>query len=574
MAKGAYVGVNNVARKIKKGYVGIENFTKRNLPAGYTQVEYIESDGTGYFDTGFTPNQDTRMVVDFEVLSTNTSESHISSARTNGGTPLWTLYYDGSKYATRYGTGAVQTISSPVGAGRHVFDKNKNVLSIDGKTVNTVTYATFTVASTLTIFCRNDGTAKNAHIKGRLRSYFLYDNGTLVRDYVTCVNSAGKAGLYDMVNGVFSAGVGTFTAGSTYKGVARKIIKAYIGIGGIARPCWGGGELAYYGTVTALGFAKWKLSATTVGNYALFASGLSGYVNGQSSVDAYNKSLIRSTPTASSARKYSGAATSVGIYALFGGGYLQTGACTGVVDAYNETLTRSTPTPLSSSRYELAAASVGDYAIFAGGEADYSVASSTVDAYNKSLTKTTLAPLTTARLGLAATTVGNYAIFARGKNGNGTQPTIDVYNGSGTKSVISTTSTAEESRVYLSATTIGDYAIFAGGQKNDRTSVARVDTIDKSLTLTTGMYLSVSRFVLSATTVGNYALFGGGRPSDTEAGVTTVDVYDQSLTKTTIAGLSEGRHTLAATTIGDYALFGGGYYGDGATATVDAYTVA
>lgn len=86
----------------------------------YTELEYIESDGTQYIDTRVKPNQDSRMVVDFEVLSNNTSESHISSARTNGGTPLWTLYYSGNEYATRYGTGAVQTISSLNGAGRHV----------------------------------------------------------------------------------------------------------------------------------------------------------------------------------------------------------------------------------------------------------------------------------------------------------------------------------------------------------------------------------------------------------------------------------------------------------------------
>lgn len=185
------------------------------LPSGYTPLEYIESTGSQYVDTGFKPNQDTRVVCDFEVLSTNTSESHVSSARTNGGTPLWTLYYDGSKYATRYGTGAVQTISSPAGSGRHVFDKNKNVLSIDGKTVNTVTYATFTVSSTLTIFCRNDGTAKNAYIKGRLQSYCLYDNGTLVRDYIPVQRLDGTVGLLDRANNVFypDAAGGNFIAG-------------------------------------------------------------------------------------------------------------------------------------------------------------------------------------------------------------------------------------------------------------------------------------------------------------------------------------------------------------------------
>ena len=35
-----------------------------NLPSGYRQVEYIQSSGTQYVDTGFAPNQDTRCVLD------------------------------------------------------------------------------------------------------------------------------------------------------------------------------------------------------------------------------------------------------------------------------------------------------------------------------------------------------------------------------------------------------------------------------------------------------------------------------------------------------------------------------
>ena len=38
-----------------------------NLPAGYKQVEYIESTGTQYIDTGFIPNQDTRVVIDYQL---------------------------------------------------------------------------------------------------------------------------------------------------------------------------------------------------------------------------------------------------------------------------------------------------------------------------------------------------------------------------------------------------------------------------------------------------------------------------------------------------------------------------
>ena len=78
--------------------------------------------------------------------------------------------------------------------------------------------------------------------------------------------------------------------------------------------------------------ARSDLSATTVGNYGLFGGGNpSG-----ATVDAYDTSLTRTTPTALSQTRYGLSATTVGNYALFGGGY-SSGYSSGhsaVVDAY------------------------------------------------------------------------------------------------------------------------------------------------------------------------------------------------------------------------------------------------
>ena len=116
-------------------------------------------------------------------------------------------------------------------------------------------------------------------------------------------------------------------------GVARKITKAYVGVGGVARPCWGGGgELTYYGTVKALSTARSKIAATSVGGYALFGGGYGSIFSDV--VDAYNSSLVRSTPTALSKARGELAATSVGDYALFGGGYIGNDSVTNVVYAY------------------------------------------------------------------------------------------------------------------------------------------------------------------------------------------------------------------------------------------------
>ena len=105
----------------------------------------------------------------------------------------------------------------------------------------------------------------------------------------------------------------------TVDGVYRKIKKGFITVGGIFKQVFGGGELSYYGTATALSVARGAFAATSVGDYALFGGGNTG--SGTSNVvDAYNASLTRSKPTVLSQARQNLAATSIGNYALFGGG--------------------------------------------------------------------------------------------------------------------------------------------------------------------------------------------------------------------------------------------------------------
>ena len=116
--------------------------------------------------------------------------------------------------------------------------------------------------------------------------------------------------------------------------VARKVKKGYVGVGGVARPFFSAeARLEYYGAITPLSAARYNLAATTVGNYALFGGGYgdTGYEN---TVDAYNTSLTRSTPTVLSVVRESLAATTVGNYALFGGGYGSSPSYKNTVDAY------------------------------------------------------------------------------------------------------------------------------------------------------------------------------------------------------------------------------------------------
>ena len=526
MAKGAYIGVDGVARKVKKGYVGVSD--------SYTILDYIQSSGTQYIDTGFMPNQDTRVVCTANLAQQNTAAWLFGARNGTGAATFGFLTYQNA-YRSDYNTSQDQTISDAY-TGFFIVDKDKNITSINGETKITNTAGKFQANYPIFLFANNNGGSADGHSSCAIQTCQIYDNGALVRDFKPCRNSSGVVGLLDIVNGKFygNAGTGTFTAGSETGdpvlisgGVARKIKKAYIGVGGVARPCWSGGELAYYGTAMPLALSRGYLAATTIGDYALFGGGYNGSTssNYQNTVDAYNTLLTRTTPTALSMARYYLAATTVGNYALFGGGYSNQTMST--VDAYNKSLTRSTPTALPNGNRELAATTVGNHALFAGGNTG-STYTALVNAYNTSLTRSTPTGL-----------------------------------GMG--------------RSQLAATTVGDYALFGGGIQSSPTN--KVDAYNTSLTRSTPTSLSVSRSGLSATSVGDYALFGPGwYDTNQSAGSKTVDAYDASLTRTIPAAPSNGYGCGAATTVGNYALFGGGMQRNstswGCTNEVDVYTVA
>ena len=94
-------------------------------------------------------------------------------------------------------------------------------------------------------------------------------------------------------------------------------------------------QLFYYGLAPQLSAARNRISTTTVGNYALFGCGHgSGSPGHLSTVDAYDTSLTRTTPTALSVAREFLAATTVGNYALFGGGRDSHYYFSSTVDAY------------------------------------------------------------------------------------------------------------------------------------------------------------------------------------------------------------------------------------------------
>lgn len=195
------------------GYARVEIQRTGRLPAGYTEVEYIESSGMQYINTGFKPNNNTRTLA--RAQFTATTQQALFGARTAAGSKNYTFLINSSgQFRSDYNTSQTQTWSADLLTLRD-YDKDGETTTVDG-TAQSYTNATFQCDYTMALLALNSAGTVQWYASARLYSCQIYDDGTLVRDFVPCTNADGTAGLYDLAGAQFyaNAGSGTFTVGS------------------------------------------------------------------------------------------------------------------------------------------------------------------------------------------------------------------------------------------------------------------------------------------------------------------------------------------------------------------------
>ena len=194
------------------------------LPSGYTRLDYIESSGTQYIDTGFKPNGNTQVDIKFKMVNQGTAQQSIFGARP-GSSGRFTVFTGTNSAALQVDYGTESSLSSPdtaiSGLSLNTMTElsMSNALVVNGTTVKTVSAVTFTSTYNLYLFANNN--AGVVQLPSAMLLYFckIYDNGTLVRDFIPCKNASGAIGLWDNVNSVFyaNAGTGTFSTGKKHK---------------------------------------------------------------------------------------------------------------------------------------------------------------------------------------------------------------------------------------------------------------------------------------------------------------------------------------------------------------------
>lgn len=192
---------------------------------GYTEIAYLKSTGTQYIDTGYKPNQNTRIVC---VMKTDESVPYgrffgCVNGTSYNSTPHLCFDYESNYNGTlhvMWGTnGGWVTISNVVGDyNKHKYEIDKGAIYRDNTLVYTYTTETWQSPINLAIFnyMKSNGinTDDKEAFRGRVYSFQIYDDDVLIRDFVP-VKVEGVGYLYDKVSKQLfgNQGTGDFICG-------------------------------------------------------------------------------------------------------------------------------------------------------------------------------------------------------------------------------------------------------------------------------------------------------------------------------------------------------------------------
>ena len=181
---------------------------------GYTLLQSVKSNGNQWFDTGFNPSSNTRVVMHCNNQDGGTWPFFGSRDNPQGNTNSFVCWSINDVVVSDYGTERTPTTTPSVGA--LFIDKNKNVCTVNGASVTSSVHS-FTTKHTMHVLGVNDPDGDERRLRASVTSFTIYENDELKHDYAPAIdNATSTPGMLDMVTGEFhgSEGSGQFIAGS------------------------------------------------------------------------------------------------------------------------------------------------------------------------------------------------------------------------------------------------------------------------------------------------------------------------------------------------------------------------
>ena len=197
------------------------------LPAEYKEVEYIQNTSTSYLDTGLVSTADQSVEVEFSFDDLNNNYA-IFGGRNTQLTNTYTLFFlktnmrfdcNGQKSVVDSNSGIIQQYTSHI--YRFTYDAMTGIAVAENTTTGAFQTTAIGTASTFTtypivLFGVNTSASISLQLKGKVYSCVFKRGQSKVMELIPCYRKAdNKAGMYDVVNGVFYGGSYSTTPIST-----------------------------------------------------------------------------------------------------------------------------------------------------------------------------------------------------------------------------------------------------------------------------------------------------------------------------------------------------------------------
>ncbi len=193
---------------------------KNVLPCAYQRVEYLESTGTQFIDTGYKLNNncDTELVIEDLVAELTLYGGRFFGAWTTSTQQRYSFNIYGSVYLAMGYNNESSNNAYIFGTKKTKISGVKNLFYVDDALKYEFANASFETQYTAYLFATHVPEDVSMINPSRLKIYHckIWDNNKIVRDFVPCYRKADNvAGMYDLANGVFytNQGIGEFLIG-------------------------------------------------------------------------------------------------------------------------------------------------------------------------------------------------------------------------------------------------------------------------------------------------------------------------------------------------------------------------
>lgn len=217
---------NLLPENLKAGVtcLGVEGTYTGEHDILYTELEYIESTGTQYIDTGINAENNMTMYARIMPLEDPTESYHLWLSSVRTASHHFTFFESGNKKDIIHGYGTDWYVSdsdmlkiNELLEITSTLNNGSQVVTINGNEIlNHNVTGDYNLNKNLYIFARNhyaDGVIYSSSY--RLYELKLYKNSGLIRDFIPVLDESGVPCLYDKITKKFfyNQGTGTFKAG-------------------------------------------------------------------------------------------------------------------------------------------------------------------------------------------------------------------------------------------------------------------------------------------------------------------------------------------------------------------------